>query len=587
MENGSDVTLEAGTGITLAEDTATSTITITGESGSDDQNIQGLALDAATNVLTVGIEDGTSQTVNLSGLVGSDDQNLTVTAGTATTSVIDMENGSDVTLEAGTGLTIAENTATSTITITGDSGSDDQTIDVFQVNGNNLELSLEDDAVATQTVALNDIVREPWKIESTTNPATSHNDNMYVLGNVGIGTNAPTYKLQVGATAGGDASDALINSVRVGRGNGDLVNNTAVGNVALYSNTTGFRQTAIGYQALLSNTTGRDNTAVGAQTLKLNTEGDFNIAMGSFALENNTAGDNNVALGQSALRNNDTGNFNVGIGTGVLANNTGNSNTALGGYALAANTVGQNNVGIGQGTLQANTTGSDNVAIGLHAGRYFIGLVNGVNPNQSIFIGREAKAQADNQTNQIVIGHQAQGIGSNTVVLGNNAIVTTALKGDVGVGTTIPTEKLDVDGTMRLRGQFYDENNEVGTPGQVLSTTATGTDWIAPYHDVGLLIAPRTMNISDGVSPAYFVVGREHDTLNFTSVVIHTFGGTGSYTLNLRRNGTIFHTVTISASGGLSQSVTSPSLALGDLIDATITSSNGGLQGLSLTLSAQ
>ncbi|WP_171037120.1 hypothetical protein, partial [Maribacter algarum] len=43
----------------------------------DDQNIENLALNGATNELTVGIEDGTSQTVDLSGLVGTDDQDAT------------------------------------------------------------------------------------------------------------------------------------------------------------------------------------------------------------------------------------------------------------------------------------------------------------------------------------------------------------------------------------------------------------------------------------------------------------------------------------------------------------------------------
>ena len=49
----------------------------------------------------------------------------------------------------------------------------------------------------------------------------------------------------------------------------------------------------------------------------------------------------------------------------------------------------------------------------------------------------------------------------------------------VGIGITAPTRLLDVYGDMRLDGQLYDENNSVGTPGQILSTTATGTDWIA------------------------------------------------------------------------------------------------------------
>ncbi|PIZ63989.1 hypothetical protein COY16_00515, partial [Candidatus Roizmanbacteria bacterium CG_4_10_14_0_2_um_filter_39_13] len=50
--------------------------------------------------------------------------------------------------------------------------------------------------------------------------------------------------------------------------------------------------------------------------------------------------------------------------------------------------------------------------------------------------------------------------------------------GNIGIGVTNPTQKLDVNGAVRLRGALYDYNNSVGTPGQVLSTTATGTDWI-------------------------------------------------------------------------------------------------------------
>ena len=50
--------------------------------------------------------------------------------------------------------------------------------------------------------------------------------------------------------------------------------------------------------------------------------------------------------------------------------------------------------------------------------------------------------------------------------------------GKVGILIPAPTQSLDVNGTMRLRGQLYDYNNEVGTPGQILSTTANGVDWV-------------------------------------------------------------------------------------------------------------
>ena len=50
--------------------------------------------------------------------------------------------------------------------------------------------------------------------------------------------------------------------------------------------------------------------------------------------------------------------------------------------------------------------------------------------------------------------------------------------GDVGIGTTSPSQKLHVSGNARITGAIYDSNNSPGTSGQVLSSTASGTDWI-------------------------------------------------------------------------------------------------------------
>jgi len=49
--------------------------------------------------------------------------------------------------------------------------------------------------------------------------------------------------------------------------------------------------------------------------------------------------------------------------------------------------------------------------------------------------------------------------------------------GNVGIGTTAPTQKLDVNGTIRLRGHLYDVNNSAGSYGQVLTRTASGPAW--------------------------------------------------------------------------------------------------------------
>src|SRR4029077_14231188 len=72
--------------------------------------------------------------------------------------------------------------------------------------------------------------------------------------------------------------------------------NTAEGQAALLSLTTGGFNTAVGFFSLRSNTTGQLNTAVGAGTLLANTA-DENTATGAGALLSNTTGSSNTANG--------------------------------------------------------------------------------------------------------------------------------------------------------------------------------------------------------------------------------------------------------------------------------------------------
>jgi hypothetical protein len=172
--------------------------------------------------------------------------------------------------------------------------------------------------------------------------------------------------------------------------------NTAFGAAALLFNTTGDGNTAVGVTALLSNTEGRSNTAIGVTALFSNTAGEANTANGYRALNLNTTGNNNAANGVSALAANTTGNENTA--NSVLAlfhNTTGVSNTANGVLALFSNTTGNHNTANGYFALESNTTGSNNTAVGLGAGDNVttasnviaIGA-NGANVNNSCFIGR-------------------------------------------------------------------------------------------------------------------------------------------------------------------------------------------------------
>src|SRR5256714_11847914 len=164
-----------------------------------------------------------------------------------------------------------------------------------------------------------------------------------------------------------------------------LGGNTAEGQDALLSLTTGLYNTAIGFLSLKSNTTGNFNTAVGAGTLLTNTA-DENTAIGAGALLNNTTGAPNTAIGESALFFNTTGNANTATGANALVNNingdsntangngalasntTGNFNAAFGASALLNNTIGGRNTAIGRSALSLNTTGNFNIALGQGAG---------------------------------------------------------------------------------------------------------------------------------------------------------------------------------------------------------------------------
>ena len=190
------------------------------------------------------------------------------------------------------------------------------------------------------------------------------------------------------------AFDLTVNSLRVGRGGGGIATNTAIGNGALFANTTGANSTAIGNFALSKNVSAIQNTAIGSFALFENIVGTSNTATGFQALRNNT-GSGNTANGASALGENLAGNNNTGIGFGALRKNTtasantaighnalfanidGINNTAIGALALATNTSGTLNTATGVSALTANTSGASNTATGLFAlGANTTGTVN-------------------------------------------------------------------------------------------------------------------------------------------------------------------------------------------------------------------
>jgi len=219
--------------------------------------------------------------------------------------------------------------------------------------------------------------------------------------------------------------------------------NTAEGQEALFSLTSGIYNTALGWLSLESVSTGDLNTGVGAGTLVFNTANE-NTATGAGALLSNSSGFRNTANGSFALANNTIGNNNTAVGSNVLTSDTtGGSNTAVGLDALSSNATGNNNTAVGREALLNNTTGESNVAVGRGA------LANSTTGVSNLALGIDAGNQVTAASNVIAIGHTAADV-SDTTWIGNVFGVTTQS------GTTAPVVVSDTGqlGTVASSERF-------------------------------------------------------------------------------------------------------------------------------------
>jgi hypothetical protein len=199
--------------------------------------------------------------------------------------------------------------------------------------------------------------------------------------------------------------------------------NTAEGQSALFSLTTGTNNTAIGWLSLRTVTAGQLNTAIGAATLTVNT-GDLNTATGGAALLSNTIGVDNTATGALALFHNIDGNNNTANGIEALfTNGAGHDNTACGDYALVSNIDGNYNTADGNAALFANEHGNQNTAIGRNA------LSNLVSGNDNVAVGSFAGVTLTLGSNNIDIENGGLASESNSIRIGNNSHTATFIGG--------------------------------------------------------------------------------------------------------------------------------------------------------------
>jgi hypothetical protein len=234
--------------------------------------------------------------------------------------------------------------------------------------------------------------------------------------------------------------------------------NSFFGNLAGQANATGHDNSFFGNSAGASNTTGSLNTFFGVQAGALNTTGSFNAIVGFQAGRSNTTGLYNAFFGYQSGYSSTTGQKNAFFGAFAGVNNTtGGSNTFFGEEAGASNTTGANNTFIGQNAdyFAADPTGDNNTLLGANTF-----LNSGIN-------------------NGTAIGANASVTQSNSLILGSiNGVNGATADTKVGIGTTAPAFRLHIidPSNAGLRVQTNTTGGKVASFGDkgVFQIDATG-----------------------------------------------------------------------------------------------------------------
>ena len=119
----------------------------------------------------------------------------------------------------------------------------------------------------------------------------------------------------------------------------------------------------------------------------------------------------------------------------------------MGGNALSSNISGVANAGIGYQVLGGITQGNFNSGIGYQAG-LLRSIGNLTSATGGIFIGYQARGSTNGQTNEIVIGREAVGLGSNTTVLGATSAVSATIYGLVNAPSGISANGATFSGNI-------------------------------------------------------------------------------------------------------------------------------------------
>lgn len=334
------------------------------------------------------------------------------------------------------------------------------------------------------------------QINATLGTPNLQGGTLKLYSGTGKGTGASDIEMWTGQVLA-SGTDMQISTLRAKINNEGLMTLPSVTNALIDADTTGKAVVTKEYVATLVLPTFLEYNAI-EKTVWNNGQGNIaaNTSFGASALKTNTTGTENSAFGVGALRNNTSGSYNTAIGFSLLSNTVGSNNISIGYISQADATIASSNVSIGNSSLYWNIDGNGNTAIGHESGVYETS-----NPltkiNNSVFIGKNTRAFAVNDTNEIVIGADATGAGSNTATLGNDSITSTILKGLVKAPlTTNALIEADTTGKAVVTKEYV--NNRL-----VVETTSGYTLTNADSGGIIIFTASTTLTIPTGLADGF------------------------------------------------------------------------------------
>jgi hypothetical protein len=312
------------------------------------------------------------------------------------------------------------------------------------------------------------------------------NNDTFAAGNANNATATSSASLGTGNTSSGEAS------ITLGSGNtASGIKAVALGRANVAS---GDQSTAMGYSSTASGDTstamGRDNTASGTYSLSI---GQNNVSSADWST---SIGFNNTASGIASLvggQNSTAAAVNsVAIGNGAIANSTAGASVVFGNgqasgeYSLSA---GNNIENYGAGT---GIFGKDNIPE-TTAEQDINNVGKTVTPNQGLFI----------------IGN------------GDGTTASNAFKVNWDGRATIY-------GSLELESTLTDATGDVGSAGQILSSTGSGVEWVDATSGSGTIGGSGTVNTLPIFSPDGTTIAdseiTQDDTASPTEVNISTIG---------------------------------------------------------------